>query len=125
MAAALAHQVLGDTVRAESAGVSADDGASATKDAVRAMQERGLDISGHQSRSFQAVNLDDFDVVVALTPAIGEHLRRARVEPARIETLNIPDPYNRGLDAYRDTAGAIERDLKRLFGECHGEPTRE
>lgn len=122
MAAALAHHVLGDTVRAESAGISADDGASATKDAVRAMKERGLDISDHRSRSFQAVNLHDFDVLVALTRAIGEHLRRAGAEPARIETLNIPDPYNRGLDAYRNTAGAIERDLKRLFGKPDGEP---
>lgn len=124
MAAALAHHVLGDTVRAESAGISADDGASATKDAVRAMKERGLDISGHRSRSFQAVNVDGFDVLVALTPAIGDHLRRAGVEAAKIEALNIPDPYNRGLDAYRTTAGAIERDLTRLFGRPDEEPKR-
>jgi protein-tyrosine-phosphatase len=94
-----------------------DDGASATKDAVRAMKERGLDISGHRSRSFRTVNLDNFDLLVALTPAIGQDLQRAGVEVSKVAALNIPDPYNKGLDAYRATAGAIEGDLKKLFGK--------
>jgi len=125
MAAALAQQLLGETVRTESAGISADDGASATKDAVRAMRERGLDISDHRSRSFRTVNLDGFDLLVALTPAIGQDLRGAGGEASKVATLNIPDPYNKGLDAYRATAGAIERDLRVSFNKTHGQSKRE
>jgi len=117
MAAAIARQMLGETVRAESAGVAAADGAAVTKDAVRAMQERGLDISGHRSRSFAAVDLTTFDLLVALTPAISHDVRSAGVEPSRVATLDIPDPYDKGLDAYRVTAAALERDLKTLFDQ--------
>src|SRR5207249_161367 len=115
MAAAMARELLGAAGHVESAGISADDGASATKDAVRVMKERGLDISGHRSQSLSAVNLRDFDLLVALTPAIAQGIRHHGVEPSRVATLNIPDPYGKGLDAYRATAVAIERDLKKLF----------
>src|SRR5262249_17746877 len=103
------------------AGMSADDGASATRDAVRAMKERGVDISDHRSRSFRAVDSSAFDLLVALTPAIAQDVRRAGVDPSKIETLNIPDPYRKGFEVYRATVVAIERDLKRLFDPNRGD----
>jgi protein-tyrosine phosphatase len=125
MAAAMAQELLGVAVHVESAGTSADDGASATKDAVRAMKERGLDISGHRSRSFSALNLRDFDLLVALTPAIAQDVRHHRADGSRVATLDIPDPYGKGLDAYRATALAIERDLRSLFDPNREQPKRE
>lgn len=125
MAAAVARELLGATVHAESAGIAADDGASATRDAVRVMNERGLDIGGHRSRSFRALNLSDFDLLVALTPAIAQDVRRAGVEPSKIATLDIPDPYGKGLEVYRTTVAAIERDLNRLFDPNRGQSMRE
>jgi len=116
IAAAMARELLGVAVHVESAGISAADGASATQDAVRAMKERGLDISNHRSRSFSALNLHDFDLLVALTPAIAQDVRHHGADAPRVATLNIPDPYGKGLDAYRATALAIERDLRSLFG---------
>lgn len=96
MAAVMARQLLGETVRAESAGISADDDASATKDALRAMKERALDISGHRSRSFRTVNLKDFDLLVALTPGhrSGCSQRRSRAFESR--DTEHPGPLQQG-----------------------------
>lgn len=125
MAAAMGRHLLGEGVHVESAGISANDGASATKDAIRAMKERGLDIRGHRSRSFSALNVLDFDLLVALTPAIAHAVRDQGTDASRLATLDISDPYGKGLDAYRATALAIERDLRRLFGLNRERPKRE
>lgn len=116
MAEAAARHLLGGEMHVESAGIAADEGASATKDAVRAMEERGLDITAHRSRSLSTLNLPDFDLLVALTPTIAQHLRDRGVDASKLRALDICDPYGKGLDAYRATAVTIERDLRALFG---------
>ena len=116
MAEAVARALLGSDVRVESAGISADDGASAAKHAIETMRERGIDISDHRSRSVTALNLSDFDLVVALTPAIAQALRQHGTNAAKLRALDIRDPYGKGLAVYRTTVLAIERDLRNLFG---------
>jgi protein-tyrosine-phosphatase len=115
MAAALARKLLGTQATVESAGTAAEDGSAATPDAIEAMRERGLDIASHRSRPIRSVTLTDFDMVVALTPAIAESLRKRGVDPSKLQTLNVSDPIGLGLDAYRDTADALELDVGRLF----------
>jgi len=115
MAEAVARQLLDSGVRVESAGISADDGASAARDAIRAMKERGLDISDHRSRSVSALNLLDFDLLVAFTPAIAQALRHQGADASRLTELDVLDPYGKGLDVYRATVLAIEKDLRTLF----------
>ena len=125
MAEAIARQLLGSNVDIASAGLEADDGASATRDAVRVMTDRGLDILAHRSRSLSALNLSDFDLVIALTPRIAQALRDQGMDACKFTALDVPDPYCKGLETYRITAGAIERDLRRLFGLTPEEPRRE
>lgn len=115
MAAALAGQILGIATQVESAGASAEDGASASKFAIEVMKNRGLDIAGHRSRSLQGVTLANFDRVVALAPKIADALLLRGVDASKLVVLDIPDPINAGLETYRATADAIERDLQRLF----------
>ena len=117
MAQAVARALLGSDVRVESAGISADDGASAAKDAIQAMRERGIDISDHRSRSVTALNLSAFDLVVALTPAIAQALHHHGADGATLKALDIRDPYGKGLAVYRTTVLTIERDLRDLFGQ--------
>jgi len=125
MAEAVARHLLGGSIEVASAGLDADDGAAATKDAVRAMKERGLDISAHRSRSLSALNLLDFDLLVALTPRIAQALRDQGADAEKLTGLDVPDPYCKGLETYRATATAIECDLRRLFGLTPGEHQRE
>ena len=115
IAEAVARQLLGPDVRVESSGTSAADGASAAKDAVRVMKERGLDISSHRSRSLGNLNLLEFDLLVALCPEIAQALLDQGADASKLATLNISDPYNRDLEVYRATAVAIEAELRRLF----------
>ena len=125
MAEAVARRLLGGSIDIASTGLEADEGASATKDAVRAMKERGLDIRAHRSRSLSALNLLDFDLLIALTPRIAQALRGEGADPSKLTALDVPDPYCKGLETYRATAVAIERDLRRLFGLTPEEPRRE
>ena len=115
MAAALARDLMGEDAQVESAGTAADNDAGATREAVQVMCERGLNIANHRSRSLREINLADFDIVVALTPEIGQTLREKGVHVTKLHALSIPDPLGRGLEAYRETAVAIESHLKRLF----------
>jgi protein-tyrosine phosphatase len=115
MAAAVVRQLLGPSVRVESAGLDADEGASATKDAVRVMRERGLDVSAHSSRPSESVKLADFDLLVALTPRISKELERVWRGPKRVKTLNVADPYGKGTDVCRAAAVSIEQQLIELF----------
>jgi protein-tyrosine phosphatase len=115
MAAAMARHLLGESVHLESAGTSASEGASATRDAVQVMKERGLDLNSHRSRSTDGLNLRDFDLLIAMTPAIAREVRNLGADPSRVKTLDIEDPYCKGFDAYRAAAIAIERALRRLF----------
>lgn len=125
MAAAMARDLLGKGAHVESAGTSAADGASATREAVQAMKELGLDVGNHRSRSVDALNVRDFDLLIAMTPAIARDVRRLGADASRVVTLDIPDPYCQGLDAYRATALAIERELRKVFDLSRESPKRE
>lgn len=116
MAEAMARQLLDGATQVESGGIAADQGAASTKDAVRVMRERGLDISAHRSRSLDTLNLLEYDLLVALTPTIAEAVRDRGVDASKIRVLGIPDPYGKDIETYRTAAVAIERDLRQLFG---------
>lgn len=115
MAAAIAKQLLGANSCIESAGIEVDEGASATKHAIRTMKESNIDIRSHRARSLDGLNLQAFDLLIALTPAIAQTLRDRGADSSKIRELDIPDPYLQGIDAYRVTAIAIDRELRRLF----------
>ena len=116
MAEAIARDVLGGDAHVESAGVAADEGAEAPKEAVWAMKERGLDLRAHRSRALATLALRDFDLLVAMSPAIARRLRARGVDAVKLRSLNVSDPHGGGLDVYRATAAIIERDLRALLG---------
>lgn len=109
MAVGLAHELFpGSSVVFESAGVDATDGRRPTADAVRAMGERGMDIRNHRSRGIDSLSLDRFTHVVAMTPSIAGRLSNVFSAPKdRIVEWNIPDPYGKGIEAYRECARHI------------------
>lgn len=117
MAEALARSITGGSVQVESAGIEAADGMPATEHAVTVMAERGADITNHRSRSIESVDVSQFDVVVAMTPWIADRLRRIGVDPARIRSVHVDDPYCKGLTAYRKAADEIEQALHQFAPE--------
>jgi protein-tyrosine-phosphatase len=107
MAAAIATAKLGQGVCASSAGIECGPGISAAKNAVTVMRERGIDISKHGSTDVEALNLANFDVVVAMDSSIAERLRRLSPKLTRLIEWSIPDPYGGDLVRYRAAADAI------------------
>ncbi len=72
MAEGLAREILGQRIYVDSAGLSTEtlDGF-----AVAAMAELGIDIRNHNTQGFDDIAVDEFDLVVALSP---EALERAK-----------------------------------------------
>jgi len=115
MAAAIAKRVFGPSHTILSAGAETATGSSATKHAIAAMSEIGIDISEHLSNDVIQVDLAGFDLVVVFRPSAAESITVP--QGVRVEYLNVADPYGGPLDAYRSAARSIERGVRRLYVE--------
>lgn len=115
MAEAIAHKLLGEHVRVESAGLETAAGLSATRHAIEVIREMGLELGHHRSIQFETVEFQRFGQVIAMTPRIAELLVEIGVDPARLVQLDIPDPYGRGIEVYRRTAITIEQRLRTML----------
>jgi len=111
MAEALARALYGDRVRVQSAGSMAT---RVHADAVTAMKDRGIDISGARSKSVDTIDPASVDLVITLC---AEEVCPAW--PGRIERLHwpLPDPAAAGadrLERFRATRDELERRLNEL-----------
>ena len=113
MAEALARSLFGDRVSVQSAGSMAS---RVHADAVAAIADRGIDISGAKSKSVDAIDPAGVDLVITLCaeevcpiwPARIEHLHWPLRDPA-----GVADPSAR-LERFRETRDEIERRLTQL-----------
>jgi len=88
--------------------------------AIEALQEVGVDITGHTSKGLDAVPLDAADYVVTLcqdqvcpmVPVGAEHLEWTLADPA-----GAGDQIRFQLDAFRATRDAIKRRLDNFWKE--------
>ena len=109
MAQAFARIHGGPEVVAESAG-SAPSGRINPR-AVRAMAERGYDLSRHESTGLEA--FDGVTVDVAVTMGCGDACPNVRA--ARREDWEVPDPRDMDEDDFRAVRDGIEARVKRLL----------
>ena len=122
MAEAIARELGGDAVEARSAGIAAVPGNRATPDAVIAAGERGFDLTAHRARRVDDLDLDAYDLIVALAPSLAARLRaRLRGEDERLIELDIDDPYGGDLDDYRRCAAEIESEVRRIVDSIEGD----
>jgi tRNA threonylcarbamoyl adenosine modification protein (Sua5/YciO/YrdC/YwlC family) len=97
-----------------SAGVSAMSGARAAEEAVQAMQERGLDLSHHETRPLHDVLVRFADLILALTRGHREAIVEQWPDAAsRTELLcrdhsDILDPIGNSLEVYRRCADQMD-----------------
>jgi protein-tyrosine-phosphatase len=121
MMQAILQQALGDEYLVESAGANqefARGGNSANEHSVLCMQDRNLDISSHKSRWIGDVPLADFSFIICVGNAEADKVREL-LESERNTTvlvLDVPNPYQKGLDAYRECADFLDRKLP-VLGE--------
>lgn len=107
-----------------SAGVAAWPGAPATEEAIKAMAELEVDISGHRARSLDLDLVEKADLILTMTEA-HKRLVMDRFPQAREKTFtlkeyatfcpgDIPDPLGGPLEIYQ----ACVAQLQKLIGQA-------
>jgi protein-tyrosine-phosphatase len=115
MAAAIAKQVLGNRINADSAGIDVGQ-SKASRGAIKIMQEYGLNITSHRPREISSVELNAYDFVVALSSVVEIELsKRPVMKRSKLITWEIDDPYGKGLAAYRKCANSIKKSVPQLM----------
>jgi protein-tyrosine phosphatase len=118
MAAAMLQEGLGARFRVVSAGLGARDGFPAHPQAARLMAARALDLSGHASRQLTPELALGADLILVMDRAqkeLCEHMLpsvKGRVfllgQWRRPVPLEVPDPYQRGPEVFREVLDAID-----------------
>jgi protein-tyrosine-phosphatase len=118
-----------EVVEVRSAGIWAVEGQSATADAQRTMQERGLDVSKHHAHLLNAGDIRTADLLITMEASIAEVIRiEAGWAAAKTVTLgdladdpgDVADPIGRGMEEYRRTADLLLHLLQRAYGRIIG-----
>lgn len=106
-----------------SAGIAAGDSQPASANAVKVLQERGIDLSQHLSQQLDENMLEASDVVLTMT---GDHryvIERARPDlTAKVRLLsrenrNVIDPIGGSLEDYRQCADMITECLSGVLDD--------
>jgi arsenate reductase len=113
MAEAWANHFGGARVLAASAGLYPYG--SIVADTYEVMEEKGISLDGQSSKGLRAVTLTEMDVVVRMGPEVDVSL------PAdfkgRAVDWNVPDPYGKGLESFRNVRDMIERQVLELLAD--------
>jgi len=132
MALGLLKKMAGpDTYRILSAGTAAAEGLPPSRYATEVMQEEGIDISDHRSRTLHADLLEEADNVLVMMEShrrqiadwFKSYATKTRLlrdfDPVRDDSdyPNVPDPIGLGKEAYIKCKIMIERSLRRAIQE--------
>jgi len=135
-------RILHGEVKLKSAGTFACEGAEPTEEAVRTMEEMGLEIDKHAAEQFTHETAEWADIILAMGKEQIEHMEvLAPEETYKMHTLlgyaqgvngdpsdnscDIMDPFDEGMEEYRECADQlkhavellVER-LERENGDC-------
>jgi protein-tyrosine phosphatase len=124
-----ARTLLEDEIRCESAGMKVNQGNHPPEHAVSVAAERGISLSGLRPRELTEKMVEHFDMVVVMEGGHLEQLRERFAEhrdklfllPLFDERhgsflrFNLPDPYGRGIEAFRECFSRIELSLRRML----------
>ena len=112
MAEAIARERLKGLAEASSAGVRS--GSFDDKGAIITTLKKyyNIDASGHTPRNVEDVDLQSFDIVIAMSSNIRHHVKP--LKPRQLYTWNIHDPIWKCPDIYRKCAKTIENKIEHL-----------
>jgi protein-tyrosine-phosphatase len=121
MAEGLFRAMLGSKIYVDSAGLST---ASLDGFAVAVLAEIGIDIRDHNTQGFDELDLGEFDLIVALSPAAVHMAKQlTRHNAVEIEYWPTDDPSTETsgsresrLEAYRQVRDQIKRGIEKRFG---------
>lgn len=128
MAEYMARQLAGDDSGwiFSSAGTMCGDGLAASANAVAAMREVGIDMSGHRTRGITSAMLEQAEVIVAMTQQhadailsvnskVKEKVFLMRSFDQHADTRDVHDPVGWDIDVYRGTREMLDGSLSGLL----------
>ncbi len=120
MAEGLMKSRFKDRVYIQSAGLEAG---GAHELMVAVMGESGIDMSQHKSRSIQDLSDNNFDLVIALSPDVGDAMQAEFGDSdTNVEVWPVPDPTDGPMDvralmdSFRAVKSIIETKIRKKFG---------
>ena len=119
MAEGMLKQILGKKIYVDSVGVRAGE---LDPFAVAAMDEIGIDISKHRSKTFDALEDSSFDLIISLSPeAQHKAVDMTRTMACEVEFWNTFDPSivegsrEQRMDAYREVRDRLMERIRERF----------
>src|SRR5699024_5090261 len=112
-----------------SAGISAREGDGASLNAIKAMRELGIDLTGHSATQLTEELIQQADLILTMTQShrdmvmIMDPSARDKTYPlieytedevSGTRDLDITDPFGGSLSVYRSSAAQIKESLEKL-----------
>lgn len=120
MAEGLAKFILGRSLFIDSAGLNKQP---LDPFALSVMREIGVDIAEHHTKCFDDIEVESFDMIIALSPEAFERAQAfARTADIEVEYWPTADPTSAGdtreqrLDAYRGVRDHLRRRIRERLG---------
>lgn len=115
MMRAVLQQRLGGSYQVESAGISKQGlGHGANPRSILCMNERGIDLTSHTRRYITELDLSQYSWIVCVGHAEAQKVSeaigysQATILVANADDGGIPDPYEHGLQGYRDCLALMD-----------------
>ena len=113
-------------IRVRSAGVATGGGSPASAQAVEAMNNVGIDLTGHASSALTEDLIQDADAIYTMTDshrqAVLVHSPAAADKTQRLDPQgDIIDPFGASVDVYVQTAEMIRAALSQRLAERYSE----
>ena len=103
-----------ENVTVESAGLAAFLNDPASDNAVEAMKEKGVDLSGHRSQRINRQLLGEASLIVALSKSGYDILREYAPDKTVLLGEGITDPFGGDIDIYRKCRDEIAEELPKI-----------
>ena len=116
MAEGIAKKMLKGKAYVESAGIAAW-GRNASEEAIKVMRnEFDIDISDHSPTDVTDLSISNFDYIVTMDSYIDKYIRNHyKIEPSKIISWNIKDPYGGSIDNYKKCAVKLQTKIKNIL----------
>jgi protein-tyrosine phosphatase len=103
----------------ESAGISADDGHMASENAIRVMEEKGLDLTKFRSKMLTREAASEADLIITMTRSHADAILLSSADYAdKVSTIykfahgeqkDVTDPYGGDFHVYKKCADELTR----------------
>ena len=114
MAEAICNK-LSDKKIADSAGINAITGLSASVNSIEVCKEIGIDLSDFTSTWICDTNPAEYDLFAVMSESHKQMLITLGISPEKINVLNISDPYGGDLETYRKCRDEIYEAVKGII----------